>query len=38
VFAGIVIAIALVLALNALVNVVERWALSWRPVEREMEL
>ena len=38
VFAGIVIAIALVLALNALVNLFERWALRWRPVEREMEL
>ena len=38
VFAGIVIAIALVLALNALVNLIERWALRWRPVEREMEL
>ena len=38
VFAGIVIAIALVLAINGLVNLVERWALSWRPVEREMEL
>src|SRR5437762_4314023 len=38
VFAGIVIAIALVLAINGLVNRVERWSLSWRPVEREMEL
>ena len=38
VFAGIVIAIALVLAINGLVNRIERWALSWRPVEREMEL
>ena len=38
VFAGIVIAIALVLAINGLVNLIERWALSWRPVEREMEL
>ena len=38
VFAGIVIAIALVLAINGLVNLIERWALRWRPVEREMEL
>lgn len=38
VFAGIVIAIALVLALNGLVNLIERSALSWRPVERDMEL
>jgi NitT/TauT family transport system permease protein len=38
VFAGIVIAIALVLVINAIVNRVERWALSWRPIEREMEL
>jgi ABC-type nitrate/sulfonate/bicarbonate transport system permease component len=38
VFAGIVIAIALVLVLNGLVNLIERWALRWRPVEREMEL
>jgi NitT/TauT family transport system permease protein len=38
VFAGIVIAIALVLAINGLVNQIERWALSWRPVERDMQL
>jgi NitT/TauT family transport system permease protein len=38
VFAGIVIATALVLAINAVVNVIERRALAWRPVEREMEL
>jgi sulfonate transport system permease protein len=38
VFAGIVLAIALVLVINAIVNTVERWALSWRPVEREMQL
>jgi NitT/TauT family transport system permease protein len=38
VFAGIVIAMALVLAINAVVNAVERRALAWRPVEREMEL
>jgi len=38
VFAGIVVAIALVLAINGLLNMIERWALSWRPVEREMQL
>jgi sulfonate transport system permease protein len=38
VFAGIVVAIVLVLAINAVVNVIERRALGWRPVEREMEL
>jgi NitT/TauT family transport system permease protein len=38
VFAGIAVAIVLVLSINALVNVVERRALAWRPVEREMEL
>jgi NitT/TauT family transport system permease protein len=38
VFAGIVIAIALVLVINGLVNLIERWALSWRPVERDMEI
>ena len=38
VFAGIVIAMGLVLAINAVVNVIERRALAWRPVEREMEL
>ena len=38
VFAGIVIAMALVLSINAVVNVLERRALAWRPVEREMEL
>jgi NitT/TauT family transport system permease protein len=37
VFAGIVVAIALVLALNVLVDRVERRALRWRPLEREME-
>jgi hypothetical protein len=29
---------ALVLSINAVVNVLERRALAWRPVEREMEL
>ena len=32
------IALALVLVINAMVNGIERWALRWRPVEREMEL
>ena len=34
VFAGVIIAVALVLAINAVVNLIERWALRWRPVER----
>jgi ABC-type nitrate/sulfonate/bicarbonate transport system permease component len=38
VFAGVVVAIALVLAINGMVNLIERWALRWRPLEREMEL
>src|SRR5262245_31228237 len=38
VFAGVVIAVALVLAINGIVNLVERWALRWRPIEREMEV
>jgi NitT/TauT family transport system permease protein len=38
VFAGIVVATALVLVINAALNVIERWALSWRPLEREMEM
>jgi NitT/TauT family transport system permease protein len=38
VFAGIVVAMALVLSINAVVNVLERRALAWQPVEREMEL
>jgi NitT/TauT family transport system permease protein len=38
VFAGIVVAIVLVLAINGMVNLIERWALSWRPVERDMQL
>jgi hypothetical protein len=33
-----VIAMMLVLSINAVVNVGERRALGWRPVEREMEL
>src|SRR5262245_34926289 len=38
VFAGVVIAIALVLAINGIVNLIERPALQWRPVEREMQV
>jgi NitT/TauT family transport system permease protein len=38
VFAGVVIALAVVLAINAVLNAIERWALRWRPVERDMEL
>jgi NitT/TauT family transport system permease protein len=38
VFAGVVIAIALVLTINGIVNLVERWALRWRPVERDMQI
>ena len=38
VFAGVVIAIALVLAINGIVNLVERWTLRWRPVERDMQI
>jgi NitT/TauT family transport system permease protein len=38
VFAGIVVAVALVLAINAVVNLLERRALRWRPVERDMQV
>ena len=38
VFAGIVVAVALVLAINAVVNVLERRALAWRPTDRDMQL
>jgi NitT/TauT family transport system permease protein len=38
VFAGIVVAVALVLIINAVVNALERRALKWRPVERDMQL
>jgi NitT/TauT family transport system permease protein len=38
VFAGIVVATTLVLLINVVVNVIERRALRWRPVDREMEL
>jgi NitT/TauT family transport system permease protein len=38
VFAGIVVAVALVLAINAFVNAIERHALRWRPTDRDMQL
>lgn len=38
VFAGIVIAVALVLLINAIVNALERRALKWRPTDRDMQL
>ena len=38
VFAGVIVAVALVLAINAVVNLIERWALRWRPVERDMKI
>jgi ABC-type nitrate/sulfonate/bicarbonate transport system permease component len=38
VFAGIVVATTLVLLINGLVEFLERRALSWRPVDREMVL
>ena len=38
VFAGIVVATTLVLCINGLVEFLERRALSWRPVDREMVL
>jgi NitT/TauT family transport system permease protein len=38
VFAGIVVAVALVLAINAVVNALERRALRWRPTDRDMQL
>jgi NitT/TauT family transport system permease protein len=38
VFAGVVIAIALVLAINGIVNLIERFALRWRPIERDMQM
>jgi hypothetical protein len=27
-----------VLTINGIVNLVERWALRWRPVERDMQI
>jgi NitT/TauT family transport system permease protein len=38
VFAGIVVAVALVLAINAVVNAMERRALKWRPIDRDMTI
>ena len=38
VFAGIVVAVALVLVINAVVNALERHALRWRPTDRDMQL
>jgi NitT/TauT family transport system permease protein len=38
VFAGIVVAVALVLIINAAVNALERRALKWRPTDRDMQL
>jgi NitT/TauT family transport system permease protein len=38
VFAGIVVAVALVLVINAVVNALERRALKWRPTDRDMQL
>ena len=38
VFAGIVVAVALVLIINAAVNALERRALKWRPIDRDMQL
>jgi NitT/TauT family transport system permease protein len=38
VFAGIVVAVTLVLIINAVVNKLERRALRWRPLDRDMQL
>jgi NitT/TauT family transport system permease protein len=38
VFAGIVVAVALVLIINMAVNALERRALKWRPTDRDMRL
>ena len=38
VFAGIVVAVALVLIINVAVNALERHALKWRPTDRDMQL
>jgi len=38
VFAGIVVAMVLVLGVNAVVNLLERRALAWRPVDRDMKM
>jgi NitT/TauT family transport system permease protein len=38
VFAGIVVAVALVLLINGIVNALERRALKWRPTDRDMQI
>jgi ABC-type nitrate/sulfonate/bicarbonate transport system permease component len=38
VFAGIVVAVALVLIINGVVNALERHAMKWRPTDRDMQL
>jgi NitT/TauT family transport system permease protein len=38
VFAGIVVAVALVLLINGIVNALERRALKWRPTDRDMQV
>ena len=38
VFAGIVVAVALVLLINAIVNALEKRALKWRPTDRDMQI
>lgn len=38
VFAGIVVAVTLVLIINGVVNMLERRALKWRPTDRDMQL
>jgi NitT/TauT family transport system permease protein len=38
VFAGIVVAVALVLIINVAVNALERHAMKWRPTDRDMQL
>jgi NitT/TauT family transport system permease protein len=38
VFAGIVVAVTLVLIINVIVNALERRALRWRPTDRDMRL
>ena len=38
VFAGIVVAVALVLIINVIVNALERHVLRWRPTDRDMQV
>jgi NitT/TauT family transport system permease protein len=38
VFAGITVAVTLVLIINAIVNALERRALKWRPTDRDMQV